>query len=106
MSAHAFLAGAEQSSRQKPFMDRDVAALVQGADCGGELFAAILALVDARPRALALHLSRVADDTAMRADRTIRPTCRLEMPPSGLFVVKNRVRQINGHGAPQRFPFL
>src|SRR3954467_11017420 len=56
------------------------------ADRGCELLAAILALVDTRPRALALHLGSVVDRTAVWTDRTIGPTCRLEMPAGDFFV--------------------
>src|SRR3954462_7998611 len=104
MSAHALLTGAKQTSRQQPFVQRDMAALIKGADCGGKLLATVLTLIDAGARAFALHLGRVADDTAMRTDRTIRPALRLEMPPGGFFVVENRVCQIDDHAAPQRCP--
>src|SRR4051812_28327478 len=54
MGGHALFAGAKQVRCQEPFMQRDMAAFVQGADCGRERLTAVLALVDARPRALAL----------------------------------------------------
>jgi hypothetical protein len=50
----AFLAGAEQMRRQQPFMERDMRALVSGADRRGKGFLAALALVDAGSRAFAL----------------------------------------------------
>src|SRR3954465_3139267 len=93
-------------SCQQPFMQWDMATLVQGADRRRERFATVFALVDAWPRALTLQFGRVADNAAMRADRPIRPALRLEMPPGGFFIVKNLVCQIDGHGAPSLPHFL
>ena len=46
---HALFAGAQQPRCEKPLVQRNMAALIRGADCGGKLFAAILARIDARP---------------------------------------------------------
>src|SRR5438874_13111955 len=74
-------------------MQRDMRALVEGADRRGERLAAVLALVDAGAGALALHFRCVGDRTTVRADRAIGPAQRLEMPPGSVFVVKDWVCQ-------------
>src|SRR5690348_6185576 len=46
--AHSLLARAKQMSCKQPFMERDMTALVQGADRRRERLATVLALVDTR----------------------------------------------------------
>jgi hypothetical protein len=52
--AKAFLAGRHQLRGQNPFRQRDMRAFHHGSNRDAERLAAILALVDARPGALAL----------------------------------------------------
>ena len=66
--AHAFLAGHHQVRGCKPFVQGNVAALVQSADCDRERLAAGIALIEARAMRLALQESLLIDNAAMRAD--------------------------------------
>src|SRR4051794_11828332 len=86
--------------RKQSLIKRDLATLIQGADCSRKRLAAVVALIDAWRRALAIQFGRIANDTTTRADRTIRPARRLKMPAGGLFIVENRVRQIDAQGHP------
>ena len=85
---------------EKPFMQWNMAPLVKRPDGRGERFPARLALVDTWARALAAKFGRISDNTAMRADRTIRPTERLKMSPCAFFVIKDRIGEIDGHRVP------
>ena len=69
-------------------MHRDMAGLEHGPDLHGEGLAALVALVDADPGALALHLADAVHAAAMRADRAVRPDARLDPIVGGLLVVK------------------
>src|SRR5436309_2058439 len=81
-------------------MHRDMAAFVNRADCRREGFAACLAFIDTRPRALAAKLGSVSDNAAVWADGTIRPAKRFEMCSGGVFVVKDWICEIDGHRVP------
>jgi len=83
MAAHALLAAAQKVHGLQPDVERDMATLENGADCRGELLAAVLAL----PKADAVRLTREAvmpaDYPAMRADRAVRPADALKMGEGG-----------------------
>ena len=99
MSGDAFFAGAKQVSRQQPFMQRNMRALVNCADRCREWLLALAAFIDTRARALALQFGCAINAAAMRTNRAIRPTQFLEMRSGGFFVVKGRVGNIYGHRA-------
>ena len=89
VGADALLARHEQVHCQQPLVQRNLAALEHGADGDGELLAAIVALDDAlADRAFGLRLDGLAtlrreplgiDRTAVRANRTVRPTQGFQM---------------------------
>lgn len=74
MGAHSLLTGAKQVRGEQPFVQPDMAALVERPDRRGEGLTALLAFVDAGARALAAQFGRRINAAAMRANRTIRPT--------------------------------
>ena len=74
MSAHSFLAGADEKCRHQPLIERDVVAFEERPDRNRELLAAGVALIPAETRA---DRRSFADDAAMTADRAIRPELRL-----------------------------
>ena len=69
-------------------MERDLAALEQGAHADSERLAALVALVEAHAGRLALHLADALKAAAMRADWTVRPHSRLNVGKCLFFVVK------------------
>ena len=75
MRRHAFLAGVHQVKGQNPFVQRDMAALHDGADRHGEMVAAGVALKQARTVRFAFKALIVArvGIAAMWAKRAIRP---------------------------------
>ena len=83
----------------QPFVERHMAALVQGANADGELLAAIATVPPASTQSACggLGLGRT-DLTAERADHAIRPTLAFQ-PFAGLgFILKYRVLEGAGHG--------
>ena len=73
-------------------MQRDMAALVKGADCGRERLAAVFALVHARPGALTLQLrNAVAHDATTRADCALRPQNALKVSAGSVVIMEDRV---------------
>src|SRR5271170_3565141 len=106
MSADALFAAAHKMRRQKPFVHRDMRTLVNSPDRRGELLYTLTAAVETRARSFAVDLVGVADHTAMRANRAIRPANRLKMRPGGGFVVENRVRKVDAHLRAPKVQFL
>ena len=66
-----------------------MAILENGPDLDGELFPALIALVDADWGALALHLGNALNTAAMRADRTIGPKAGFDPLVGRSFVVES-----------------
>ena len=89
VSRHALFAGAKQVRRQQPLVQRDMRTLVHGTHGRCERLAAILALVEARARRLALHQRGITDRAAMRADATICPAQRFKVEAGGVFIVED-----------------
>ena len=83
-------------------MQRHVARLENGPDLDGERFAARPAIPKAGARALALHLCRLADNAAVRADRTIRPKPALDILDRGFLISKVGNVQKGLHGRSPR----
>src|SRR6476659_7882712 len=83
-------------------------ALHDSANRYGEWLAAILALVDAGSRALALQLSYpIAHDAAARADRALRPQNALQVSAGRVVIVEDRVAKIDffaGHCGRSSIP--
>jgi hypothetical protein len=76
--AHALFARHHQVSSGEPLVQRDMAALVQGADRDAELLAAGVALIDTRTMGFALQAGSLIDDAAVRTDWAIRPQFRFK----------------------------
>jgi hypothetical protein len=68
----------------------DVARFEHGSNGHAELLATLIALVNADPGALALHLGNAINPTAVRAHGAIRPNPRFQVLVSGGFVVEMR----------------
>src|ERR1700730_4538166 len=75
-------------------------AFIDGADRRRERLLTLLALVKARPRALAAQFGCSVNAAAMRANRTIRAWDTLKMSPSGFFIVEDWIGEVYGHDAP------
>ena len=89
--AHAFLARHHQVRCSEPLVQRNVAALVQGADRDREWLATGVALVKARAMRLAIQEGRLIDNAAMRADPTVGPNPGFQ-PLAGLgLVMEDRI---------------
>jgi len=87
--------------RERPFPIGDVAAFHYTAHLDRERFTAGIALVEARTMRFASQLSGdLPRCSAVRADRTVRPPDRLEMPASFVLVAENRIGKAEslGHG--------
>ncbi len=97
----AFLAGAHQVGREKPLVQRDFGTLEHGSNGRGELLAAFLrvALIHARTVRLAVQRRGVANETAMRTDRAMRPTRALKMLAGLVGVGEDWIGQVHS-GAP------
>jgi hypothetical protein len=79
MRAHPLFRGGKQVHRLEPDMQPDLAALHDGADRHGELLPARVALVDAGAMRLTQQLGyALAEGTAVRADRPVRPQARFK----------------------------
>src|SRR4051794_26311695 len=73
-----------------------MAALHDGPDRHGERLAAILAIVDAGPRALARQLrDPIAHHAAARADWALRPQNALQVSAGRVVIVADRVARID-----------
>ena len=62
-----------------------MAILENGPDLHGELFAALVALVEADPGCLTGHLADAVETPAMRANRAVRPHASFTLGVSGGF---------------------
>jgi hypothetical protein len=106
MCAHPLLARAKQVRGEQPFVQRDMAALVERPDRRCKGLAALLALVDAGAGALAAQLGRCINATAVRTDRPIWPAEALEMRASRFLIVENRVGEIERHRNHPQLRFI
>ena len=88
MGAHAFLGTAHQMHGLNAFMKRQAHMLEDRADLHGELFAAVIAFLEADTVSLALERLDAIGAAAMRAYRTVRPNDGLQKLKSGGFVVE------------------
>lgn len=86
MGRKALLARRVQVHRVEPEVQRNLAALKEGADRHAERLLALAALVHARTGALALQESRLVDHAAMWADRAIRPIQGFQVLPGCVYV--------------------
>ena len=77
-------------------MQRNVAALKQGADRDREGLLAMAALAHTRPGALALQGVDAVSGTAERADRPIRPQDGFEVRERGLVVLHGGGGELRG----------
>ena len=100
MGGNAFFRGAEKVGGVQPFVDRDMAALVQGADADGELLAAIATMPPSSPQSALNGLGLGSPDLAAeRANHPIRPTLAFQIGAGLIFVLENRVFEgAGGHG--------
>lgn len=98
VAAHALLAGNQQVRRQKPFVERDMATLVDRANCHREVFAALIALVQAWAMRFTLKACDVLYRSAMRTDWAIGPAHRLKVLAGFGFVCEDWIGKIGGHG--------
>ena len=95
-----FAAGNEED-RLQPDVHLDMAGLEDGPDLHGEGLAAVVALVDADPGALALHLAILLHPATVRAYRTARPDAGFHEGVGGFLVVEVRGGKDGFvHGAP------
>lgn len=97
MRADALFAGAKQMRGQQPFVHRDMRALVNGPDGRRELLYALMASVKAMTGCFACDFVGGIDDATVGANRTMRPSDSFEVRPSGVFIVENRVGEIDRH---------
>ena len=72
----------------QPKPQRNVAGLKNRTDCRAEGLAALVALPNADPGALALKLSDAIHAAAMRADGAIRPNALFHICVSGVLIVE------------------
>src|SRR5882672_3225190 len=86
--ADPLLARCDEEDRLQPKMQRDMTRLEDGPDLDGEGLAAVVALVNAYPGALAAHLAIAFHATAMWAYRAARPYASLDKGVSFFFFVK------------------
>ena len=102
---HAFLAGGHKEQRGKPLGQRDLAALQHGADRDGELFAALVALIQASTVRLAFKHGDLLSlgVAAMRANGTIRPNAASSHSRASVSSVKIGFLEVRGH---DRHPLL
>jgi hypothetical protein len=94
----AFLRRANQVDRLKPYPQRNMARLKHGAHPNRERLAAWAAIPQTGPRRLAFGAGRFADQTAMRAYRTIGPKPRFDVCEGGVFVGEVRGVESGFHG--------
>src|SRR5579862_875223 len=93
---HTFLAAAQQPERQRPFIQRHMAALHDGADRHGESLIAAVAMKQTIAVRLAVEPVDLFRLAAMRAIRAIGPADRLEMLPRFVFVGEDRIGEVHG----------
>ena len=85
--------------RGKPFVQRDLAALVQRAHGRREWLLASVALVEARTMGLALHQRRFTNHATVRAEAPVLPNPRFKPFAGGGFVSEDRIGKVS-HGNP------
>lgn len=98
--ADPLLARRHEMRREQPFVERNMARLVNRADRHSELLAAVVAVVKAGAmRALGALYRRdaVAHHAAMRAHGTIRPAHALKVAARLLGILKNGIGEIEVH---------
>src|SRR5256885_615465 len=86
--ADALLAAGDQIHGLKPHMQRNLAALEDGAHADGEGLPALIALVEADTGRFAAHQADALDAAAMRASRAFRPHASLYIGECLCFVVE------------------
>jgi PAS domain-containing protein len=102
----AFLARGHQVSGEHPFRQRDMRPLHDGADRYAKRLAAILALVDARPRAVAGELGNpIAAHATARAVWASGPQHLFQMLARRVFVVIDRIAKIGSGAGHVGLPF-
>ena len=90
-----FLPGAKQIHRLQPQVHRDVTILEHGPDFHGELFAALVALVEADTGRFTLHLADAIKPAAMRANRAVRPYASFNPSESDGLVLEDSLDKID-----------
>ncbi len=81
----------------KPFVQRDMASLVQRVDRHRKRLATSVALIQTRTMRLASHECGLIHDAAVRANRAIRPNACFKPLSGFVFVMENRLRKV-AHG--------
>jgi hypothetical protein len=105
IAADALLAGAQQIHGLDPKPHWNMARFEYGPNLYGELFAALVALVQANPSRVSAHLADALGAAAMRADRAVRPHVGFNPGVSGGFVVEG-VGFDDGFGHGGQFLFV
>ena len=95
----AFLARRHQMKGERPFGHWDMARLHNGADHGRERLSTRIALIHSGTMRFAMNKRRLPNNAAMRTDRlAVGPANRLKMSAGFVFVVKDRIGKVRGHG--------
>jgi len=89
--AHALLRRHHKVRRGQPFVEWDVASLIERADRHGERLSASVALIQTGAMRLAVHECRFTHRPAFWADRAVGPDALLKPLASFGFVSENRV---------------
>jgi len=90
VGANSLLAAGDEENGLQPDVQRNVRCLENRADGDSERLAAVSALVDADPCALALELRAIPDHTALRAYRPVRPETRFYELVGGFLAMEVR----------------
>jgi hypothetical protein len=99
VGAETLLAGRHQLRGQSPLCERDMRTFHDGAHRDAERLATVLAVVNTWAKALALHLGDPrARHAAARAHGTAGPGEAFQMVASRVFIVENRVGDIEFAG--------
>ena len=93
---HAFFAAADKAKRERPFVQRDMARLHDGAGRYRERAVARIAMNEAGAMRLAVEAVDLLNLAAVRAKGSVRPADRLEMLPRFGFVGKDGIGQVHG----------
>lgn len=88
VAAHALLAAGHKEDRLQPHIQRDMAGFKDGPHLHGKGLAAVPALVDANPGALAFQLLAIPDYPALGAYGTLRPKAGFHEFICGQFVME------------------
>src|SRR5580693_2082186 len=89
IAGDTLFAGAKQVHRLEPQVHRDVAILEHSPDLHGELFAALVALVEANAGCLPRHLADPVEAPAMGANGAVGPHAGLNPSDSGGLVLED-----------------